>query len=67
MRVRVAVLRREIWWLGATVAAAMLGLFALGFDQGQLLSLVLGDVSYQLNLLHELVHDARHALAFPCH
>ncbi|MBI2320717.1 MAG: CbtB-domain containing protein [Chloroflexi bacterium] len=67
MRVRVAVLRRETWWMGLSVAAAMLGLFALGFDQGQLLSPVLGDVSYQLNVLHELVHDARHAAAFPCH
>lgn len=64
---RIAVAHHKTWWMGLSVAAALLGIFALGFDQGQLLSLALGDASYQLNLLHELVHDARHAAAFPCH
>jgi hypothetical protein len=46
---------------------ALAGLFILGFDQGQALALVQGDTAYQMNLIHELVHDARHAAGFPCH
>jgi hypothetical protein len=46
---------------------ALGGLFVLGFDQGQVLALVQGDLAYQTNLIHELVHDARHAAGFPCH
>jgi hypothetical protein len=64
---RIAVARYETWRIGLVIAMALLGLFALGFDQGQLLSVALGDASYQLNLLHELMHDARHATGFPCH
>ena len=41
--------------------------FVLGLDQGQTLSLWQGDAAYQVNLIHELVHDARHAAGFPCH
>ena len=53
----------------ALIAAlfALGGLFVLGFDQGQTLALSQGDVAYQMNLIHELVHDARHAAGFPCH
>lgn len=67
MGLRAGVLRRETLQMGVAVAAAAVGLFAIGFDQGQLLSVWLGDASYQLNLLHELVHDARHSTGFPCH
>ena len=56
---------------GATrILAALLGLFALyvvGLDQGQLLSVVQGGVAFDQNLIHEAVHDARHAAGFPCH
>jgi hypothetical protein len=48
-------------------ALALAGLFVLGFDQGQTLALAQGDTAYQLNFIHELVHDARHAAGFPCH
>ncbi len=41
--------------------------FAVGYDQGQLLSMVFGDRAYEENFLHELFHDTRHALGFPCH
>ncbi|MEM0029763.1 MAG: CbtB domain-containing protein [Candidatus Nitrosocaldus sp.] len=41
--------------------------FALGYDQGQLLSIVFGEQAYDENFLHELFHDTRHALGFPCH
>lgn len=59
--------RPALWPLAGLGLLALLGLFALGLDQGQILSIWLGETSYQLNLLHELVHDARHAAAFPCH
>ena len=49
----------------ALLALSMLYLLAL--DQGWLLSLVQGQAAFDQNLLHELVHDARHAAGFPCH
>jgi cobalt transporter subunit CbtB len=52
------------------VGAVVLGLFALyllALDQGLFLSLFQGDVAFDMNLLHELVHDARHVAGFPCH
>ena len=54
----------------ARIMVALLGLFALyivGLDQGQLLSFVQGGVAFDQNLIHEAVHDARHAAGFPCH
>jgi len=55
------------WPLAVAAVLALLGLFVLAFDQGQTLALAQGDSAYQLNLIHELVHDARHAAGFPCH
>lgn len=55
---------------GALVGAVVLGLFTLyllAFDQGFFLSLFQGDIAFDMNLLHELVHDARHVAGFPCH
>ncbi len=52
------------------LVALVLGLFLLFLvllDQGQMLSLVQGKVAYAQNLVHELVHDARHVSAVPCH
>jgi cobalt transporter subunit CbtB len=51
--------------LVATLALA--ALYVLGLDQGQLLSLVQGAAAFDQNLIHEAVHDARHAAGFPCH
>ncbi len=48
-----------------TVATALLLLFAVAFDQGQLAQLAQagsGDT-----MVHEAFHDARHILGFPCH
>lgn len=48
----------------AVLSAAGL-LFAVAFDQGQLAQLVqaaAGD-----STVHEVFHDARHMLGFPCH
>lgn len=55
------------WSMGAVVVLGLLGLYAVAVDQGFILSLVQGDVAFDVNLLHELVHDARHAAGFPCH
>lgn len=44
-----------------------LGVFAIGFDQGQLFSMVEGSKAFDINYLHELSHDMRHAAGFPCH
>ena len=55
------------WHLALAALLALVGLFVLAFDQGQTLALAQGDTAYQLNLIHELVHDARHAAGFPCH
>ena len=55
------------WPLAVAALLALWGLFVVGFDQGQTLALVQGDAAYQMNLIHELVHDARHAAGFPCH
>jgi cobalt transporter subunit CbtB len=41
--------------------------YVLAFDQGLLLSLMQGDLAYAQNLIHETLHDARHAAGFPCH
>lgn len=49
----------------ATIFA--LGMFAVGYDQGHLFSLVYGEQAYDVQFLHELTHDMRHAAGFPCH
>ncbi len=53
--------------IGILVAIMLFGLFSVGFDQGQLFSLVEGKEAFDSNWLHELVHDMRHAAGFPCH
>ena len=49
------------------ILTGMAMLFVLAFDQGQLLSYLLGDTAYQKNVLHEFFHDGRHILRVPCH
>ena len=44
-----------------------MGLFVVGYDQGHLFSLALGEQAYDDIYLHELTHDMRHAAGFPCH
>ena len=43
------------------------GLFVVGYDQGHIFSIVLGDQAYEDLYIHELTHDMRHAAGFPCH
>jgi hypothetical protein len=49
------------------VLLALLTLYAVFLDQGQLLSPVLGKVAVSANYLHEFAHDGRHLLGAPCH
>ena len=46
---------------------ALMGLFLIGIDQGQTLSVFTGDVAYQQQFRHELFHYIRHATGFACH
>jgi len=43
------------------------GLFFVGYDQGHLFSVVIGEQAYEDLYIHELTHDMRHAAGFPCH
>jgi len=43
------------------------GLFLVGFDQGHIFSLVIGEQAFEDLYIHELTHDMRHAAGFPCH
>ena len=52
------------------IPVAILGfaaLYVLALDQGLILSIVQGQAAFDMNLIHEAVHDARHAAGFPCH
>ena len=43
------------------------GLFVVGFDQGHIFSVVMGEQAFNEMFIHELTHDMRHAAGFPCH
>ena len=49
------------------VTIFIVGFFAVGFDQGHIFSLIYGESSFTEQFLHELTHDMRHAVGFPCH
>ena len=42
-------------------------LFLVGYDQGHLFSVIVGEQAFQDLYLHELTHDMRHSAGFPCH
>lgn len=48
-------------WAWALAAFALFALFVLTQENGALLT------AAQADYLHELTHDARHALGVPCH
>jgi len=52
--------------LGAVIFA-LVTLYAVFLDQGNLLSPVLGKVAITANYIHEFAHDGRHLLGAPCH
>ena len=42
-------------------------LFVVGFDQGHLFSIIIGEQAFEDLCIHELTHDMRHVAGFPCH
>jgi hypothetical protein len=52
--------------IGAVILA-LLTLYAVFLDPGQLLSPVMGKVATTANYIHEFAHDGRHLLGAPCH
>jgi hypothetical protein len=46
---------------------AIFSVYLVGYDQGQLFSLVQGTDALDAMWLHEFTHDIRHAAGFPCH
>jgi hypothetical protein len=58
---------RDVWAVTGLFLLGMFGLYTLALDQGFLFSLFQGARAFDLNLLHEVLHDARHAAGFPCH
>jgi len=53
--------------IGILAGIALLSLFVVGYDTGQIFSIVQGQPAYHTMWLHELVHDIRHESGFPCH
>jgi uncharacterized membrane protein SpoIIM required for sporulation len=53
--------------IGLLIFVLIFGLFIVGYDQGQLFSLVQGEQAYNDLWVHEFSHDMRHAAGFPCH
>ena len=43
------------------------GMFVVGYDQGHLFSVAMGEQAFDEQFIHELTHDMRHAAGFPCH
>ena len=46
---------------------AIFSVYLVGYDQGQLFSLMQGTEALDTMWLHEFTHDIRHAAGFPCH
>ena len=53
--------------VAALALVFVFGLFVVGFDQGHIFSLVMGEQAFDEVFIHELTHDMRHAAGFPCH
>jgi len=66
-RVHAASPQPQVGALVGLLGLALLAFYILALDQGWLLSLVQGARAFDLNVIHEAVHDARHVAGFPCH
>ena len=53
--------------LALLAAIFVFGLFFVGYDQGHLFSVVIGEQAFEDLYIHELTHDMRHGAGFPCH
>ncbi|GAA2602934.1 CbtB-domain containing protein [Dactylosporangium fulvum] len=52
---------RSFFWLGGTALLALLVYYFVGIEQGAVA--IFGNDTH----VHELLHDGRHFLGFPCH
>jgi hypothetical protein len=66
-RIHAAAPPTQVGALVGLLGLALFSFYVLALDQGWLLSLVQGARAFDLNLIHEAVHDARHVAGFPCH
>jgi hypothetical protein len=58
--------------VGVLLAILALGMFIVGYDQGQMAQALFAPLGINLNhnqlmMIHEFNHDLRHAAGFPCH
>ena len=53
--------------VGVLLGILVFGVFIVGYDQGNLFSLVQGEQAFDTMWMHEFYHDMRHAAGFPCH
>ena len=53
--------------VAALALVFVFGLFVVGFDQGHIFSLVMGEQAFDEMFIHELSHDMRDAAGCPCH
>ena len=53
--------------VGALLGILVLGMFMVGYDQGNLFSLAQGNQAFDTMWMHEFYHDMRHSAGFPCH
>jgi hypothetical protein len=53
--------------IGVLIAIMIFTVFIIGYDQGQLFSVVQGQEAFDGMWIHEFSHDMRHAAGFPCH
>ena len=54
--------------IGFLAAIVLFGTFVVGYNQGQMFSIVQGsDEAFEMKYRHEVTHDMRHAAGFPCH
>ncbi len=53
--------------IGFLIAVLVFTMFVVGYDQGQLFSVVEGQSAFDAKWIHEFTHDMRHAAGFPCH
>ena len=60
-------IRVQEWIATGLVLLGLFTLYVVALDQGFLLSWVHGPAAFAMNLIHEALHDARHAAGFPCH
>ena len=64
---RASIIQGQRRIFAALVLVGLFTLYVVALDQGFLLSWIHGSAAFDMNLIHEALHDARHAAGFPCH